>query len=532
MGIHVNKIAVYLNSHLSGNIFDKDSILEAYSTDRSVLKIKPRFVAIPETVSDIRKIVRFVHQLAEKDYKLPIAVRGSGLSKTGSDLSSGIVISTEKLDHVLEFDAHDRLIHIEAGLTLGKLKAILAGHGLTLPVEADPNETIGGLIANAPRDNLSKQYGGITTYVDRVEFVLPNGDLVQTSKINQKKLLQKKKQRNQEGEIYEKIDELINDYAEQISEIPINSHVGYPYIGSIRKNQGRFFDLLPVLYGSEGTLAIITEVILHVDVIPPREDRIFALFSNYKSADEFISFAEKLSPRSIMLYDARIFKTTEESGKKPSLLTRKFEDGYIVLVSFAEKPNRAKRKIKQLSQFLPKSAYMNIENQENSSAFDEFESCICSYLNCAGKAERPNIIHDFSVPASNLPYFLEELTTLEKKYKRNLEIYGCRSTENYSLRPEFDLSDIEERRNALNLLREVNELIIQFDGCIAHGLPEGRLKPAVLYPKLQENQKKIYAEIKEIFDDKHILSQESKTDYDTRSAVRHLRTEPLNRIDS
>ena len=143
----MNKIAVYLNSHLSGNVFDKDSILEAYSTDRSLLKIKPRLVAVPETTADIRKIVRFASQLSEKKYALPIAVRGSGLSKTGADLTSGIVISTEKLTHVRELDAHDRLVHVQAGITIGKLNAVLAPHGLTLPVHADPRETIGGLIA-------------------------------------------------------------------------------------------------------------------------------------------------------------------------------------------------------------------------------------------------------------------------------------------------------------------------------------------------------------------------------------------------
>ena len=68
----MNKIAIYLNRHLTGNVFDKDSILEAYSTDRSLLKIKPRLVAIPENTSDIRKIVRFVSQLADKKYSLPI----------------------------------------------------------------------------------------------------------------------------------------------------------------------------------------------------------------------------------------------------------------------------------------------------------------------------------------------------------------------------------------------------------------------------------------------------------------------------
>lgn len=528
----MNKIAIYLNSHLSGSIFDKDSILEAYSTDQSVLKIKPKFVAIPESVSDIRKIVRFSFQLAEKNYKLPVAVRGSGLSKTGSDLTSGIVISMEKLDRVREFDAHDRLIHVEAGITLGKLNSILAPHGLTLPIDADPKETIGSLIANAPRDTLSKQFGGITTYVDRVEFVLPNGDLVQTAKINQGKLVLKKKQRNLEGEIYEKLDETLDKYAEKISEIPTNSHVGYPYIGSVRKNQGRFFDLLPALFGSEGTLGIITEVILHVDVIPPQQERLFVLFPTYKAADEFINFAEKLSPASVKIYDARIFKATEEGGKKPSLLTRKFEDGYVVLVAFMEKSSRAKRKIKQITQLMPKSAYMSIETPENTSAFNDFDAAINLYLNYSNKAERPNLLHDFTIPSTNLPYFLEELSALEKKYKQNLELYGCHSAENYSIRPEFNLAEIDNRREALNLLRDVNELIQQYDGCLAGGLPEGMLKPAVIYPKLPEKQKELYTTIKDIFDEKHILSPESKTGYDTRSAIRHLRVGAANHIDS
>ena len=90
----MNKLAIYLNRHLIGNVFDKDSILDAYSTDRSLLKIKPRLVAVPETTSDVRKICRFANQLSEKGYDLKIAVRGAGLSKTGADLTSGLVIST------------------------------------------------------------------------------------------------------------------------------------------------------------------------------------------------------------------------------------------------------------------------------------------------------------------------------------------------------------------------------------------------------------------------------------------------------
>ena len=70
----MHKVAVYLNRHLTGNVFDKDSLLEPYSTDQSSLRIKPRFVAITETTSDIRKLGRFCFQLSEKKCNLPIAV--------------------------------------------------------------------------------------------------------------------------------------------------------------------------------------------------------------------------------------------------------------------------------------------------------------------------------------------------------------------------------------------------------------------------------------------------------------------------
>ena len=71
----MNKIAEYLNQHTAGNIFDKLSIREAYATDASILREVPRFVAVPEDVQDIRKILRFSDRLAERNFRLPITVR-------------------------------------------------------------------------------------------------------------------------------------------------------------------------------------------------------------------------------------------------------------------------------------------------------------------------------------------------------------------------------------------------------------------------------------------------------------------------
>lgn len=531
MGKRVNKIAVYLNSHLSGNVFDKDSILEAYSTDRSLLKIKPRLVAIPETTADIRKIVRFVSQLTEKKYDLPIAVRGSGLSKTGADLSSGLVISTEKLAHVRELDAHDRLVHVQAGITLGKLNAVLAPHGLTLPVHADPRETIGSLIANAPRDAYSANCGGIMNYVDRVEVVLSNGELIQTSRLNSAKLTFKQSQKTLEGDVYEQLEDLLIKKADAIAALPDHSRAGYPALKHIRRNHGHVFDLLPAFFGAEGSLGVITEVILRLHVLPTHPHRLFAVFSTLKAARDFMDRAEKLSPLSIELFDTAIFKTAEAYGKKPDLLTRKFGDGFVALVSFSDKPSKSRRKVKKCLRLLPKNAYVVSETVKNSTDFDDFAASLNSYLNDSTN-ERPNLLHDFYVPADHLEDFLEDLKPLAKSHKKHLELFGCYSTGIYSLRPEFDLKKVDERRTALKLLRDFNELIVKHGGALAGGLPEGRLKSIILYPEMDKDEKKLYESVKKIFDPHHVFAPGVKTDFDIRDAVKHLRVEPLPGLNS
>ena len=91
----MGKIAKYLNQLIVGNVFDNPEILEAYATDRSALKVKPKFVAFPESTEDICKLLRFFNQIAAKDIEVAVTARGSGLDEGGADLTNGIVVSTE-----------------------------------------------------------------------------------------------------------------------------------------------------------------------------------------------------------------------------------------------------------------------------------------------------------------------------------------------------------------------------------------------------------------------------------------------------
>ena len=528
----MNKITTYLNQHIVGNVFEKASILEPYAFDRSVYKIMPRFVALPESTQDVRKLVRFVDQLAMKNFHLPIAVRGSGLDKTGADLTSGIVISTEKLNHIQEIDAHDRLVRVQAGVTLGQLNTALSLHGLTLPICADPRETIGSLIANCPVDDYSAKYGGITKFVNRVEFVLANGEIIQTAKLRKRALDKKKGLTNSEGVLYRNLGNLLNDYADAIGFIANNNfdNAGYPNIVRVYRQKNKTFDILPLLYGSQGTLGIITEVILECDVIPTENKHLIASFGSVKTAMEFLNLARFLKPAELNMYDTRIITAVEESGKRPELLTRKLDEvgGFIVVVGFDDSPRKNHKKIQKCIAALPKSANPIVETSENSAAFGDIHSALISYLNDITKGERVPVADDFYVPVSEFASFMEDITALETELKRPLHLYGSYNSGNFNIRPDINLSTEEGRQFAFDFAKKIDELLVKHHGSFTGGMPEGRSK-AFVAERYTDRQKKLYEAIKATFDPYNIYGSDCKINAD-KSDLKHVRTEPGNHI--
>ena len=208
----MGKITKYLNQLIVGNVFDAPEVLEAYSTDRSALKIKPKFVAIPESTEDIKKLLRFFNQIAAKDIRVSITTRGSGLDESGAALSNNLLFSTEKLNHLLEIDPRERLVRVQAGITLRELNIALSVSGLTIPIGGHDYDTIGGLIANDPVDTYYGKYGGISNYVERIEVILANGECLQTAKLKKYAVAKRAAEKSLEGDIYRKIanDENLN----------------------------------------------------------------------------------------------------------------------------------------------------------------------------------------------------------------------------------------------------------------------------------------------------------------------------------
>ena len=519
----MSKITKYLNQLIIGNVFDSSEIVEKYSTDRSALKITPKIVAIPENTQDLQKILKFFHQLT-RDIRVPIAVRGSGLDEVGADLSNGVVISTEKLNHLQEIDSRERLVRVQAGITLKELNTALKVSGLTIPVKAHENDTIGSLIANCPTDGYAAKYGGIVRYVERAEIILANGECVQTERLKFKTIKRRYKSKSLTGDIYHELIHIAENQPELIEKIRQNNidAAGYPTISyAIKKNT---IDLLPLMFSSEGTLGVISEVILHAEVLKPAPVRMIATFSSLKATLNVLAHAATMKPLELNLVDLRTLKAAEAAGKNLGKVTKSLKTGFSVCVSFDEKPRQAMRKFRECIKHVPKTSSYILENNENTKLFEDFENAITDYLNLPGDTEHLPLLSNFYIPAVNLASFLKDLSILEQKLRVELPLIGSFSASNYQIRPAIKMN-AEKADQKIYALLKAGELIINRNGgSLTGGSPEGRIKAVIVNPEYDADVKALYQSIKTAFDPKNILNPDAKLGADLRNVVKHLRT--------
>jgi len=290
--------------------------LKQFATDRSFLKIQPELVVYPRFSEDIQKIMRFSWQLAEKGHIFGVTARGYGGSTDGSSIGRGIILDISRhLDKVNELDLRAKTVQVQAGANFQKLNLAIASQAMEIPQSpAGERLTVGGAIAmNLPSEKFN--YGDLVNSVSEVEVVLSNGDIINIGKISRKELSKKIALSNFEGEIYRKIDTLIEDNYSLIQQIDGDSSFGYSGIANVKSEDGTF-NLIPLFFGSLGTLGIITEAKIQTNYIINETNFMVVSFSNRDDARDFNDEITKFTPDIVELFDGKMFEAAVASGKK------------------------------------------------------------------------------------------------------------------------------------------------------------------------------------------------------------------------
>ena len=529
----MSKIAKYLNGHIIGEVSARETRLKQFSTDRSFLKMQPELVVYPRFNEDIQKIMRFSWQLAEKGHIFGVTARGYGGSTDGSSIGKGIILDISRhLDKVKELDLRAKTVQVQAGANFQKLNLAIASQAMEIPQSpAGERLTIGGAISmNLPSEKYN--YGDLVDSVIEAEVVLSNGDLAKIGKISRKELSEKIALSNFEGEIYRKIDTLIEDNYSLIQKIDGDSSFGYSGISNV-KNEDGTFNLIPLFFGSLGTLGIITEAKIKTSYIVNETNFMVVSFSNRDDARDFNDEISKLNPDIVELFDGKMFEAAVASGKKYQFYldrnSQKLATKLVLVVGISDKTNKkilAKmHKIQKISEKFKGATVWIPEDDEYSKAELEAIRDVREILRARSGVIKQEIypIQGVYVPMERFETFYLGLQKLALQYSIPAPIQGSALTSIFEILAEFDFSKVADRQKSLKFVADLSVLLAKVDGEFAYGAGEGRIFGHFVARNIGEEIENLYSQIKDIFDPMHILNPGVKGRPDTKELIKSVR---------
>lgn len=507
----MNKVSQYLNEHILGEVVATDSTIERFSRDGSILQITPELVAHPQVTSDIRKIARFTWQLAEKGHIMPITARGGGSNQTGAAIGKGIIINNfAHLNKILYVNDNpkDLFVHVQPGVTFKSLYDTLNSHQMTIPIcpTTCNYSTLGGAVASNSGGTLSGSNGMTGAFVKRLEIVLANGDLIESSRISKRDLNKKKGLQTFEGELYRKIDGIIDDNQDLINnKIAKNAtdNTGYGGIARVKQKDGSF-DLTPLFIGSQGTLGIISEIVMKAVLNSDGESIIIATFNNSEIAMSAANSIADLKPAILELFDDKLFKRAKQFGKQYISSDDDLPKNilYVTFNDFGEKSRN--HKIKKVLKVLSKlDTKINVFTS-NDYPIDELRAIYdVSAITFQPKTKEesvPNLIDGSSIPVDRRSEFVTAIEALAKKHHVELPVRINWLNGVVYTRPTLKLHTVGDKQKVFKIINDYIKLVADHNGIFSAESSEGRLKATASYTQIDAEIVELYQQIRAVFD--------------------------------
>lgn len=263
-------------------IITDDEGKQEYQKDAANYLGKADTVYLPETTDEINFIVR---DLYSNDIPYTISAARTGLTGGGVP-HNGVLISTERLNRIINIDVENKSALLEPGVHLQTFHDELRQHNLMYP--SNPTETwstIGGNVANNASGAKTFKYGATRNFVNYLEVVLPDGDEI----------------RIRRGEYFAIGNEASLN---TLSGNTIKFSIPNIKVPSSTKNAAGYYlrpnmDLIDIFVGSEGTLGVIKKIGL--DLLYQSEEVISAIvfFDDYNNLLNFTEYLRNDNPRQL-----------------------------------------------------------------------------------------------------------------------------------------------------------------------------------------------------------------------------------------
>ena len=425
----------------------------SYGYDNSRRQGRPAAVVFPRSHDEVVAIVQICNR-----HRVPLIPRGRGTGTTGATVpeGDGVVLSTERMDRILEFRPADRYVVVQPGVINQAVQDHVAAEGFFWP--PDPTSaaycTVGGNLAYNSAGPRAIKYGTPRDNVFGLRAVTGAGDSIRTGVMTSKGV------------------------------------VGY--------------DLTRLLIGSEGTLAIITEATLRLTPRPEAKRTMQLVYRDIESATEGIAaiMAQPVTPCALEFIDAQAIGMIR-SYSRADLPE---QAGALLMVEVDGSADRLAADSEAVLEAATNAGLLRSQVAKNEEAVAALWATRKALSPALRNVAPGKINEDVVVPVSRIPALIHGLESLSRQHDIPIVNFGHAGNGNIHVNLLFEPADPQQTDRAHACLDKVFALVLDLDGTLSgeHGI--GLVKREFIDREIDPVTLNLMRQIRQEFDPNGILN--------------------------
>ena len=505
-----------LSAQLEGDFFYDNTIRTLYATDASMYREMPLAVAIPKTKQDLLQLITFAHQ-----HQTNLIPRTAGTSLAGQVVGNGIVVDMSKyFTEIIELNSKEFWVKVQPGVIRDELNFFLKQHQLFFgPETSTANRAmIGGMVGNNSCGSNSVIYKSTREHLLEVTALLSDGSEVIFKSISLDEFHQKCELKTLEGKIYQTTRSLLSNYDTQVEikkQFPKQSiarrNTGYAIDVLIEMAPfnagGNDFNFCALIAGSEGTLALITEIKLSVCPLPPKE--VGLLCVHFNSIDEALHanlIGLKYKPSASELIDHYILECTKDNIQQSK--NRFFVEGNPAAILVIEITKNTQAEITTITQQIEaemRAAKLGYHfpvlfGADTKKIWTLRKAGLGLLGNLPGDEKAVAVIEDTAVDVHDLPNYIKEFNEILIKHNLYAVHYAHAGSGELHLRPIINLKTSEGNALFKTIAQEVATLVKKYQGSLSGEHGDGRLRGEFIPQMIGEKNYELLKQIKYTWD--------------------------------
>jgi glycolate oxidase len=457
-----NKVNEYIIDALrgivgEGNVLLGAEAMEPYAHDEVVgLRAEPEVVVRATDAAQVADIFR----LAQRE-RVPVTPRGAGMGLSGGavPVCGGIILSLEKMKRILEIDQENLMVTVEPGVITGDIHRAVEAEGLFYPPDPASLDScsIGGNIAEGAGGPRAVKYGTTKDYVCGLEAVLPSGEIIVCG-------------------------------------------------GKLVKNVTGY-NMVQLLIGSEGTLAVVTKIILRLVPLPKVRVDLLVPYDDFQAAASTVSaiIAHRIVPTTIEFMERDSVAAVEKLLQKE--VPHHDAAAHLLIQLDGSRPETVDADYEMVGDLCLENGARDVLVAKDQYTRDRLWEARRKIID-ALKYESPiNHMEDVVVPRAEIPLLLKGIKDIAARYGVRIVSFGHAGDGNVHVNVLKDDLPIERWEELVPpLAEEIYRLTISLGGTITgeHGVGVSRRRYLPL--ALDAAQIELMRGIKAVFDPNGILN--------------------------